>query len=207
MFAVKNLPASLPVLRDRGFRVLQTPVWPIGPGTGGFQANSFADILSIRGFEHADELEMQVNAWQGLLDLTAARLVVSDYSPTLNLAAYGEVPVVLLGNGFTLPPSETSCFPPVDVNGKALVPQEKLLANIQEVQRRRGRQIPEHVTAIFAAPELSSTPFRNWILTERFAGSRRSWALITLFRGLARPPGNHWHSFICPWSSPVPSAS
>src|ERR1017187_3875085 len=125
VFAVKDIQGSLPMLRGRGFPILQAPVWHGNSRQGGqaFRAASLADILAVRGFANADELEAQVEAWQQLLDLTGANLVVSDYSPTLNLAAYRRVPVVLVGNNLAIPPVELPWFPILDANAAPALPQ------------------------------------------------------------------------------------
>src|SRR4051794_2356701 len=84
LLAVKDLPGALPVLQGRGFALLQAPLGP-QKVPAQFTASSFADILAIRGFADGAELENQVGAWQTLLDLSGAKLVVSNFSPTLNL--------------------------------------------------------------------------------------------------------------------------
>ncbi len=79
--------------------------------SGSFLASSYADILAIKGYADADRLGLLVNAWQTLIDLTRAELVIADDAPTLCLAAYGVVPTVVIGIGFAVPPTEGSDFP------------------------------------------------------------------------------------------------
>src|SRR5262245_16937485 len=141
VFAVRNLADTGPLFADEPFPVLQAPVWhprrwrPSRP----FVAASFADVLAINGYDHADNLLPRVLAWQRLLDLVRPRLVVSEYSPTLCLAAHGTLPQVLIGSWFPLPPSDGASFPPLTPGQEPVLPQEQVLAVVQEVQRRRGR--------------------------------------------------------------------
>ena len=125
VFAVKNLLEAAPLLGAEPFTVLQAPQWPPRPqGAKPFRASSYADILAIRGFADADELFPLVRAWQALIDLVRPDLIVCDHSPTLCLAAYRSVPVVMIGTGFTVPPAEHSEFPPLQPSVAPQMPQE-----------------------------------------------------------------------------------
>jgi hypothetical protein len=84
-----------------------------------------------------------VEAWQRLIDYTRPVGIVVDHSPTLCLAAYGAVPVVQVGNGFTVPPVQLATFPELVAGRQALAPEARLLEVVQLVQQRRGRRLPE----------------------------------------------------------------
>ncbi len=151
VFALRNVVEPGPLLRDAGFPLLPVPVWPKVLRNKIFLAANFADILGVRGFANADDLEMMVRAWQGLLDVVRPKLIVCDHSPTLCLTAHGgPVPLVLLGNGFTMPPVETDRFAALLANKEPAIPQERVLAVVQEVQRRRGRPAPATLPALLA---------------------------------------------------------
>src|SRR5262249_61701374 len=130
--------------RDLPCPVLQAPYWHPRPWTGSqpFLAASYADLLAIRGWTDTADLLPMVQGWDGLLDLVRPALVVCDHSPTLCLAAYGRVPTVLLGDGFTLPPADQPAFPALIPGRKLVASEEALLAVVQEVQRVRGRPSP-----------------------------------------------------------------
>jgi UDP:flavonoid glycosyltransferase YjiC (YdhE family) len=152
VFAVKSLLEAAPVLREQRFAVLQAPVFPPRENPGGrpFRAASFADILAIRGFADADELAVIVDGWQRLIELVQPDLIVCDHSPTLCLAAYQAIPVVMLGTGFTVPPSDGAVFPPLLTDVPPLCPQEHVLDVVREVQRRRQRPSPSTLPGLFA---------------------------------------------------------
>jgi hypothetical protein len=155
VLAVRNLVDPWPALRDASFPMLQAPVWqPPSPGASRpFQAASYADILAVHGYAAAQDLEPMVQAWQGLIDVVQPAVVVCDHSPTLCLAAYGTLPTVVLGNGFTVPPVEEPAFPLLRPGRSLLVPEADLLAVIREVQGRRGRPAPDTLPGLFAGAE------------------------------------------------------
>ncbi len=153
VLALKNVVESWPLLRDTPFPVLQAPFWHPRPWTGArpFVAASYADILAIRGYTAVEDLLPMVQAWQALLDQVWPRLIVGDSIPMLCLAAYGTIPVVLLGDNFGLPPTEGASFPALVPGAEPVAPPEQLLAVIGEVQRRRGRPAPETLTGLLKA--------------------------------------------------------
>lgn len=149
VLALKDLVEPLPILAGVPYPVVQTPTWP-GGAPEGFVAASYADILAIRGYDHADGLEAMVSAWRRLIDLTGATLVVGDAAPTLILAALGETPAVLVESGFHAPPADADAFPTLNAGRSPTAPAGALLAAVREVQRRRGRPLPETLPGIFA---------------------------------------------------------
>lgn len=153
VFAIKNLVESWPLLRDTAFPVLQAPVWQPRPWTGArpFVATSYADILAVRGYTAVEDLLPMVQAWQALLDQVRPALIVGDSIPTLCLAAYRTIPVVLIGDNFGLPPSDGPAFPALLPGAKPVAPPEQLLTVIREVQRRRGRVAPDTLPGLLAA--------------------------------------------------------
>ena len=113
VLVVKDLAVTRAFLRDVPYPVLQAPIFreQVPPS---FRTSSFADILAISGFGDADGLRILVNAWQSLVEMTGARLVVCNFAPSLCLAAYGVLPTVLVGTGFTVPPWTAMSFPGSD---------------------------------------------------------------------------------------------
>ncbi|MSP88766.1 MAG: hypothetical protein EXQ92_08150 [Alphaproteobacteria bacterium] len=154
VFAVRTVPTSYGVIVRDGFPVLQAPMLvphasedvrtkPIG---------SYGDIIATIGFDDVDRLLPMVEAWQGLIDTVRPKIVVGDYAPTLALATHGWFPLVLLGDGFTLPPPSLPKFPDFRSTGPR-VPEAQLLAVVHETQRRRNRPLPPTLPAILTARE------------------------------------------------------
>lgn len=75
-------------------------------------AASFAEILLRIGYGDAPALTAAVGAWRTVFDATGAALIVADHAPTAVLAAAPR-PVVIVGTGFTVPPTGGATFPPL----------------------------------------------------------------------------------------------
>jgi UDP:flavonoid glycosyltransferase YjiC (YdhE family) len=149
VLAVKDFAVAQPLLRDVPFPVLRAPTW-WEPAPASFRASSFADILAIRGFADADGLALLVNAWQALIDLTKAELVISEFAPSPCLAAYGVVPTVVMGSGFAVPPAHGHEFPRLGPRFGTVRSSDQILEVVHTVQRRRGRPAPATLPALMA---------------------------------------------------------
>ena len=152
VFAVNDVVGSRALLTDEGCPVLQAPIWPKRVAYGGPNPICYADILALRGYANVDDLAPMVAAWQDIFDLVAPDLVVADYSPTACLAAYGAVPVALIGVGFTLPPADLPVFPSRRPDMPPIVPEDRLLGVVRKVQRRRDRPAPDTLPRLLDSP-------------------------------------------------------
>jgi hypothetical protein len=152
VFAVRNLAGVAPVLGDDGFPVFQAPFWhwKPWPGPRPTVTAGFSDIMALQGFAEVEGLLGLVRGWQALIDLVRPRLIVCDFSPTACLAAFGVIPVVIVGNGFTVPPAGLDAFPPLIPEAAPIIAQQSVLDVIAEVQSRRGRPAPATLPGLFA---------------------------------------------------------
>lgn len=146
--AMADLVGPAVLLRQAGFAVLQAPVWP-RKGHGGTAC--YADILALIGFGNAPALTLMTAGWQDLIELVKPDLIVADHSPTAALAAFGVNPVVMIGNGFTLPPDTVDEYPMLAPDAEPLVAQSRLLEIIHEVQNNRQRPAPETLPGLLSA--------------------------------------------------------
>ncbi len=186
VLALKDVVEPLPVLKGVPYRILQAPVWTTEPPPG-FLAASYADILAIRGYADADGLGALVAAWQGLIELTGAALVVCESAPTLALAALGGTPALTVDHGFHSPPDHGPTFPMLRAGVAPTVPPETLLEVVREVQRRRGRPMPETLPGLFAEADRFVRTFPE---TDPYHACRRAPAAGPLRRlpGPIAPP-------------------
>jgi len=154
VFALRDVVGPRGLLEDEDLPVLQAPRWTKGAFVRGrpFRPSSYADILAALGFSGAADLAALVRSWDALLGLVKPDLIVADHSPTVCLAAYGTIPVAVVGNGFTVPPADQASFPPLCPDAPPLMSQARLLENVRAVQRRRGRPAPPSLPALFDAP-------------------------------------------------------
>ncbi len=173
VFAVRNLVQASRVLEGTGYQLIQAPYWhnlqikdpalKITP--------SYDDILALQGFGFSDNLHSFLRAWTDLVDIVKPDLVIADHSPCLSLAVRNRYPMINMGNGFTLPPSNMKEFPAVIAEGRALVSQAELLAQFNKVLIRNHRSLLDYLPQIFdtqgqyvrTVPQLDPyTEYRNY---------------------------------------------
>lgn len=154
VFALRDVVGPRPLLEDEDIPVLQAPRWTKGAVVRGrpFRPSSYSDILAALGFSGAADLAALVRSWDALIGLVKPDLIIADHSPTVCLAAYGTIPVAVVGNGYTVPPAHAAIFPPLYADRPPLMSEARLLENVRAVQRRRGRPAPPTLPALFDAP-------------------------------------------------------
>jgi hypothetical protein len=151
IFLVPNPDEVKVLLAPAGFEARLAPIALSRPGatsTAPAVATSYGDILGAIGFGDVDYLSHAIARWEATLADLRPAAVVCEMSPFLNVATFrGEVPVLVVGHGFGLPPPEGSKFPPL-WDGKPLFDQEQLLEVVRHVCRVRGRATPAALPAI-----------------------------------------------------------
>ncbi|HEX7966338.1 MAG TPA: hypothetical protein VF651_11565 [Gammaproteobacteria bacterium] len=157
-FVVRDVAAAEAVLGGDGM--------PYYPAPANFQPrggvlHSYAQILLSTAFNAEDELRARVRAWQSLYTVLAPDLLVADHAPTALLAARGrDLPCIVTGNGFVVPPDvaplpDLRPWQPVDA--KLLQAAEhKALAMANGVAGSLGLPKLEYLAQLFssAAPAL-----------------------------------------------------
>jgi hypothetical protein len=108
---------------------------------------SYSDIMVFCGFGRLESLFTATLAWRTLIDQLRPDLIVCDHSPVACFAAYGRIPVVQVGDGFTIPPAQGDAFPGFQAKKQATVPVERILGVMNEVQARLGGPKVPCVTA------------------------------------------------------------
>lgn len=112
--AVKDT-ASAAALTDAGMEVVQTPPWPLSRMSDAQRAVlpsvTMCDGLAAMGLADGPALSALLAEWNCLFAKFKPDLVVVDFAPAASLAARGRIPLLLTGNGYTLPPSEMLHFP------------------------------------------------------------------------------------------------
>ncbi|MDF1792504.1 MAG: glycosyltransferase [Thalassobaculaceae bacterium] len=152
LFVVRNLEVGGAFVRKHGYPVLQAPVAGIEPirGPDTNQPVSAGDILGSLGFASQERLGPFVDAWGTLFECLQADLVVSDYAPMANLALYGgPTKLVVIGDGFTLPPVEDAEFRPFR-EARPAYDERHMRGVVAAVQAARGRPAPDRLPALFA---------------------------------------------------------
>jgi hypothetical protein len=114
--AVKNLEAGQ-LLASEGVEIIQAPAWPSASipdrQIAKTSSASMGDILATAGLRDSAGLRLLLQAWDDLLRRLRPDLVVSHLAPASALAARGQIPLVMIGDGYALPPDRTRQFPPL----------------------------------------------------------------------------------------------
>jgi len=91
-------------LADGRLIVVQAPIF-LHRSRGPINASSLAEIFAHIGFAETELWTPVVSAWERLITLHRPDAIISDMAPSLNLAASGRLPVIVIGNGWTIPPA------------------------------------------------------------------------------------------------------
>ncbi len=110
VFAIPEVKLGEPVIRralGSEPEIRQGVFWagPKSPDAQRVPTHTFADVIRLFGFHRGEALLDAVHRWLDLLTILSPHLIVSDFAPTLRLASSGKVPAVVLGSGYTIPPT------------------------------------------------------------------------------------------------------
>jgi UDP-N-acetylglucosamine:LPS N-acetylglucosamine transferase len=108
---------------------------------------AYSDIMVYCGFGKLETLFPATLAWRTIFDQVRPDLIVCDHSPVVCFAAYGRIPVIQVGSGFTIPPAQDDVFPGFQKTKQATVAPEQIIAVMNEVQSRLGGPRVPSVTA------------------------------------------------------------
>ncbi|RZL90545.1 MAG: glycosyl transferase-like UDP-glucuronosyltransferase, partial [Variovorax sp.] len=145
-----------------GAEIWQAPLWPAQVTTLARAAATapatLGDIFVNLGFGEAGVADVVLAAWDRLLAAIRPDAVASEFAPGLTLAAFGRVPVLALGTGFTLPPADMSAFPSLSGQPPAH-PEAPLLDTLNRALTRIGRPGREALPAMLLADAALSSVF------------------------------------------------
>ena len=66
--------------------------------------HSLAEILAKTGFDKPALVRPLIAGWEAILTRCRPDLAISDSAPSLNIVARGRIPLIVIGNGWTVPP-------------------------------------------------------------------------------------------------------
>jgi UDP-N-acetylglucosamine:LPS N-acetylglucosamine transferase len=148
VFALRDAVLTRAALADVGAPILPAPFWPT-PQPPPTMTGTYADILAGNGFGEGQHVKALVEAWGEIFDAVRPDLIVGEHSPGASLAAFGRIPVAVVGNGFVVPPADGPEFPPFDAKRGAAGSQRPVLAAIQEAMSALKREAPRTLTEAF----------------------------------------------------------
>jgi UDP:flavonoid glycosyltransferase YjiC (YdhE family) len=102
--------------------------------------HTFADVLQLHGYDVLEKLLAASLRRMDLLLRYSPDLIVADWSPTLRLVSQGKIPTVIVGNGYTVPPSGKPLQPirpwANTVPASSRAHEAHLLAAVNEVRKQ-----------------------------------------------------------------------
>jgi len=155
LVAAVKVPAAAKMLSILGIEIIQAPPWPSASLSAAQIARSssrtMGDILATAGLADAAGLTRLLQAWDELLLRLEPDLVIADLAPAAALAARARVPLIQVGNGFTLPPAEMLRFPSLHALQPPEFDETETLAIVNAVLASRGQTRLDWLPQLFSA--------------------------------------------------------
>jgi UDP:flavonoid glycosyltransferase YjiC (YdhE family) len=152
--AVSRDPAATDLLAGEFAEIIAAPRWPADYRPASQQAAlssaTLNDILSAMGLADSSAVQKLLGAWDDIFKRTRPDLVIADFSPLAALAAHRRVPLVQIGNGYTLPPHRMKRFPLLHRFSPPLWSEEQTLAAVNQAARAVGRAPLDHLPQLFS---------------------------------------------------------
>jgi hypothetical protein len=153
LVAVIKTPEAAAVLAARGIEIIAAPRWPsasISPEKiAQTSSATMGDILATAGLADAQGVRQLLSAWDQIFLRLKPDLVVANLAPAATIVARGRVPLMQIGDGYTLPPDGVERFPLLHTMsdpGDEAIP----LAVLNRVLRSRGESSFDHLPQIFS---------------------------------------------------------
>jgi UDP:flavonoid glycosyltransferase YjiC (YdhE family) len=150
--AVKH-PGAAAVLAARGIEIVAAPRWPsasISPEKiAKTSSATMGDILATAGLADTQGLRQLLGAWDDLFSRLKPDLVVANLAPAAAIVARGRVPLLQIGDGYTLPPDGVGRFPLLHAMSNP-GDDAVTLAVLNGVLRSRGEPPFENLPQIFS---------------------------------------------------------
>jgi UDP:flavonoid glycosyltransferase YjiC (YdhE family) len=147
-------PAAAAALRHSCAEVIAGPAWPLSSQTKGERARrssaTLNDILSSAGIADAVATRRLLAEWGRILQEVRPDLVVAEFAPMAALAARGRFPLLVVGTGYTLPPSDMPRFPPLHRASRPAWSEDATLEAVNSAARALGRPPLERLPQLFS---------------------------------------------------------
>ncbi|MEW6768716.1 MAG: nucleotide disphospho-sugar-binding domain-containing protein [Pseudomonadota bacterium] len=154
--AVRN-PDAARGLMDFGVEILQAPAWPEKSLSlrqrAAMSSATMGDSLANAGLADAAALDGLLKQWSEIFQRVRPDLVVADYAPAASLAGRGRVPLMIVGNGYTVPPSEMIHFPLLQRTVAPAWDEIRLLTIVNKAASTHGIAPLERLPQLFSADD------------------------------------------------------
>lgn len=138
---------------DPRITIWQAPVWPRllinMPQDGGRRCTTMGDILAQLGLDRPGCLAAMVRGWDAIFAAAKPDVIIADYAPALLCAAWGRIPTIAVGDGFSTPPHHLETFPSL-TSGAPAYDEDMLLDTVDADLLSVGRAPLAGLPALFA---------------------------------------------------------
>jgi UDP:flavonoid glycosyltransferase YjiC (YdhE family) len=152
--AVSRDSAATDLLGGEFAEIIAAPRWPMDsrPASqrSALSSATLNDILSAMGLADSGAVQQILDTWDDIFKRTRPDLVIADFSPLAALTARGRLPLVHIGNGYTLPPHQMKRFPLLHRFSPPLWSEEQTLAAVNQAARTVGRAPLDHLPQLFS---------------------------------------------------------
>jgi rhamnosyltransferase subunit B len=163
-------------LERDAFRILQAPLMKRLPPDPSLSTGiaTFADTLASRGLGDIRRLFANADAWFELVRQLAPDLIVSDWSPGLNLAVRDVLPTIVVGNGYTIPPKDRD-LPPIapwvsERRASSAENERRILDALNAILRANSRPPMQYLGELFHGDRTFICTFPEFDPYGRFPG-------------------------------------
>jgi len=144
--------------------IAAAPLWPVdelqAAQNGLGPSATLNDMLSAAGLADGEAVGRIVSAWDGIFGRFRPDLVVADYSPLAALAARGRIPLVQVGNGFTVPPAEMPRFSLLHRQAPPAFDEARTLETVNAAATRLGLVRLDRLPQLFSGDARVVQAFR-----------------------------------------------
>jgi UDP:flavonoid glycosyltransferase YjiC (YdhE family) len=137
-------------LLEADAKILQAPPWPAAASDENRSYRSTVtmhDQLASAGLADEQGLRSLLQAWDAILTTVDPDLIVADYAPAASMMARGRIPLIVVGNGYTVPPGDMKRFPLLHRVHPPRWSEDETLATVNRVLRSLDRpplkQLPQ----------------------------------------------------------------
>jgi len=134
--------------------IIQAPKWPLESLPEErrpiLSSATLNDILSGAGLADRVAVKGLLRSWQEIFKSKRPALVIADFAPLAALAARGRIPLVLIGNGYTLPPVGMPRFPPLHRRSPPIWKEEETLNAVNAAARKLNLTALDRLPQIFS---------------------------------------------------------
>jgi rhamnosyltransferase subunit B len=127
---------------------------PTRPDARQIPTDTLADVFVLFGYQRLNALAGAADRWRQIVDSVRPSLIISDFAPSLRLVAQDTIPMLVVGNGYTVPPA-ARLLPPLrpwqtSIPARSRVHEARLLQAANLVRMRGSGVSVDYFADLFS---------------------------------------------------------